>query len=317
VLDALNNIQDDTYETTLLPDPLGADLNESYINPSLILGAGVGFRLSRRVDLNLEYRASWHNTDLIDGYSTSRSSNPTAFNDVIHYPSVSLALKLGKGAESRWWVNPLTSQYENIRQLNKSVTDTRTDADRDGVLDFIDEEPNTAAGATVNTRGITVENQDELLLKVTEELGRLAENVSDLARQNDQKIDQLREQMGAGAGMPVTIYFDYNRAQIDDTFYPDLLRVATFMKQNPSLRVLVSGYTDIRADESFNDKLAARRVDAAVQALTRYFGIAADRFAQEVLGERDAIVPNLPDDKYPKNDGPHYLNRRVVFSVIK
>ncbi len=319
VLESIQNIQDDSYETTLLPDPLDASLNENAVRPSLIAGAGMGFRLSRRVDLNLEYRASWHNTDLLDGVSTSRSNNPTAFNDVLHYPSVSLAFKLGKGTESRWWANPLATQYENIRQLNQAVTHTRTDDDGDGVLDFLDEELNTAPGATVDTRGVTVENQEELLLKVAEELGKLADNVSDLARQNDQKIEQLRQQIGTGAGaeMPVTIHFDYNQAQINNEFYPYLLRVATYMRANPDLRVRVSGYTDVRADEPFNDRLAARRVDAAVQALIDYFGIAADRLEKQVLGEADALIPNLPEDKYPKNDGAHYLNRRVVFSVIE
>lgn len=319
VLDALGSIQDDSYETALLPDPLNADINENYLNPSLILGAGMGFRLSRRVDLNLEYRVSWHNTDMIDGYATSRSSNPTAFNDVLHYPNVSLALKLGKGTESRWWANPLATQYDNIRQLNQVAKDTRKDEDGDGVLDFLDQEPGTGFGATVNTHGVTVENQDELLLKVTEELGKLAENVSDLARQNDQKIEQLRTQMetAGAAGMPVTIHFAYNQAEITNAFYPDLQRVAEFMKQNPSLRVRVSGYTDTRADEPYNDRLAARRVDAAVKALTSYFMIAPDRLEKEIIGEKESLVPNLPDDKFPKNDGPHYLNRRVVFSVIQ
>lgn len=319
ILDALSSLQDDTYETSILPDPLDPNVNDRYINPSLILGAGVGFRLSRRVDLNLEYRASWHNTDFIDGFATSRSSNPTAFNDIIHYPSVSLAFKVGKGSESRWWTNPLATPYENIRQLNQAVIETRTDSDGDGVADYLDEEPYTAPGATVNTRGVTVETQDDLLLKVTEELGKLAENVSDLAKQNDQKIEQLRAQIEAGSisVMPVTIHFDYGLSLIKPEFYPAIQKVAAYMKQYPNAKVRVSGYTDNRAGDPYNQELAHSRINAAIFALAAYFSVPEIRFVKEVVGEAESLVPNLPEDIYPRNDGPHYLNRRVVFSVVE
>ena len=62
-----------------------------------------------------------------------------------------------KAVEPLWWLNPLDYAYKEVNKprhmkLPKPVLD---DADGDGVTDQFDQEPNTPAGAPVDTHGVS------------------------------------------------------------------------------------------------------------------------------------------------------------------
>ena len=68
VRDQLNdNILDDTYETHPEEDPGQPDLFNEPFRPVFVLGAGVQFKLSNKVNLAIEDKFSLPKTDLIDG----------------------------------------------------------------------------------------------------------------------------------------------------------------------------------------------------------------------------------------------------------
>ena len=78
--------------------------------------------------------------------------------DSYNFFSVGLNYNLGKKAvEPLWWANPLDYAYNEINaprhmKLPKPVLD---DADGDGVTDQFDHEPNTPAGAPVDSHGVS------------------------------------------------------------------------------------------------------------------------------------------------------------------
>lgn len=96
IINAINTLQDNTFETIVQRDQLKAGINNTLITPSLMAGLGMTIKLTRRTDLNIEHRISWHNADGMDNYVTGGS-------DILHYSSVGLNFKLGKKEMAAWW----------------------------------------------------------------------------------------------------------------------------------------------------------------------------------------------------------------------
>ncbi len=83
--------------------------------------------------------------------------------------------------------------------------------------------------------------------------------------------------------------------------------IAAHLKQHPTTKCLVKGYTDDTAARENNIKLAQRRCDVIVAKLAAR-GIAAGQIVTEPLGEADPVATNDTQEG-------RRLNRRVVISI--
>ena len=149
-IDAIDNLIDNSYETVQANNTLEAHIKSTDINPAIVFGAGLAFRLGKKVDLNIEERISWHNDDNMDGYAGGNG------NDWLSYTSVGLNFKFGKSSEAMWFSNPVHANYDDIHNLKKRVkeNDFLTDEDEDGVADVFDNELNTPPKVPVDSRGV-------------------------------------------------------------------------------------------------------------------------------------------------------------------
>ncbi len=102
------------------------------------------------------------------------------------------------------------------------------------------------------------------------------------------------------------IYFDVNKAEVKPESYGTLKELAQVLKENSDVRVKIVGHTDSDGDDAKNLDLSKRRSQAIKNALTKEFGIAADRLECDGAGEKQPVA---------KNDTPSNkaLNRRVEF----
>jgi len=73
------------------------------------------------------------------------------------------------------------------------------------------------------------------------------------------------------------ILFDFNKADIKPESAPTLAEMATLLKAEPNLKVLVVGHTDNVGTFEFNEDLSKRRAKAVVVELAAQHGIAAER----------------------------------------
>ena len=120
------------------------------------LGGGVAFKISNSVNLAVEAKGTFTNNDYLDTY-TSPYSNA---NDCWFYSGLKLNINLGskaKNVQPLWWINPNNYAYSELNapkhmKLPKVVL---PDADGDGVTDQFDLEPNTPAGAPVDSHGVS------------------------------------------------------------------------------------------------------------------------------------------------------------------
>ena len=95
--------------------------------------------------------------------------------------------------------------------------------------------------------------------------------------------------------------FDFDSAKVDTEEQPGLRDLAQCMKTGPlhGKRVLVTGKTDPRGTDAYNDKLGLERA-ARVKRYLLAHGISSDRVATTSVGESDAspLPRDWPQDRH-------------------
>lgn len=104
------------------------------------------------------------------------------------------------------------------------------------------------------------------------------------------------------------IFFDFDAATLKSDSYPELQRVAEFMKNNPGVEIEIDGHTDSIGNESYNQKLSEKRSKAVFDYLVEN-GVATDRMVSRGFGESNPITSNM------YNEG-RSQNRRVEFKIL-
>lgn len=138
-------------------------LNTWGILPTVNLSLGTRFKLNDRLELGLEQRIIYSNTDLLDGKMKQEKygntgSLPTVSKDLLGNTTVNLGLRLGKNStDALWWINPMNTQASSASDGRRMMKNLGEDADADGVADLFDKDPNTPEGAIVDGSGRTLD----------------------------------------------------------------------------------------------------------------------------------------------------------------
>jgi OOP family OmpA-OmpF porin len=128
------------------------------------------------------------------------------------------------------------------------------DSDQDGVSDDLDKCPSTPAAAVVDAAGCPK---------------RLERNF----------ISYL------------DVKFGFGKHDIEGDAHAEIRKVSTFMKQYPSVKVTVEGYTDDTGPAEFNRVLSRERADAVIAALVAD-GVSANRLSPAAYGETHPAATN-------------------------
>ncbi len=103
------------------------------------------------------------------------------------------------------------------------------------------------------------------------------------------------------------IFFEFGKFNLLPESYPELNRLAEFLKKNPEIRIKISGYTDNIGSTEDNQILSQKRADAVREYLISK-GIEVERITTLGYGEKDPIATN-------KTEKGRALNRRVEFEI--
>ena len=96
------------------------------------------------------------------------------------------------------------------------------------------------------------------------------------------------------------IFFDSGKASIQFTSYTELLKLVDLLKNNPSIRVEISGYTDNVGDETLNQKLSEERAKTVVNYLILK-GISSTRLVAKGYGSAQPVASNTTEEGRQKN----------------
>jgi len=110
------------------------------------------------------------------------------------------------------------------------------------------------------------------------------------------------------------IYYDFDKATIQETSEDDLLYLKELMEQYPDMVIELSAHTDSRGPKRYNKDLSQRRAQEAAKFLTKR-GIAKKRIVPKGYGEVRLL--NGCKDKVKCSEDEHQLNRRTEFKVLE
>lgn len=97
------------------------------------------------------------------------------------------------------------------------------------------------------------------------------------------------------------ILFDTDKAELKPESDPTLQEIATLLKTNPGLNVVIVGHTDSAGNFDYNIDLSKRRAAAVVAALAKRFQVPAERMKSAGVGMVAPAAANSTDEGRAKN----------------
>jgi OmpA-OmpF porin, OOP family len=292
------------------------------------LAFGTKFKLSKAVDLSIEYGLHFLLNDRLDGFEFDHPARRK--NDTYSTLGVAFDFKLGskkRDKEHVEWTNCVECLYYEMTKIKRTVNLLTRDSDGDGVSDYFDKEKDTPEGAMVDGSGRAMDIDgdgipDHLDLErftepgaIVDEFGRALDSDGDgvpdhrdlepntpkghlvnfqgISIENRIKSGDMR-----GVHFP-SIFFDTDQATIKREFDEDLFMIARNMQRLEGSRFILEGHTDERGSAEHNKALALRRAEAVKKYLVENYKIDPKRI--EVVSKGSTRL-----------DSPrHFINRRV------
>lgn len=332
----LHDMLDDSWETDGgVENTIRALGDDKTIYPTLQGSVGVVRKINQRMNIGLHHQIVFADNDLLDGYEYRNAVDRSSNIDILHYTSLSLNFNLGsfdKRTEPLYWVNPMAPVMMDLAEVKARPVFDLTDTDGDGVIDLLDQEPDTPAGASVDVRGVALDSDGDGVpdYKDKEPFSRPGFDVDgdgvamvpDRGYLTEDEINTLVNNKMSNLRMDwwlPMIHFDLNKYYVKPAYYGSLLQVATVLKNQPGMNVVVRGYTDNRGSAEYNRVLSYNRAKAVVDYMVERYDIPRERFLIQYGGKENELVPELPanHDLDKREEMQQYLNRRVEFYVAR
>jgi outer membrane protein OmpA-like peptidoglycan-associated protein len=303
IRNALKNVLTGTWNHIAERPSTAATLGGAPITIVGILGAGFQFKLSDRVNIQLEEKFTFTTSDLIDGQQWQNNYTPIAVQSIAQtsskdkYNMVSLGINyhiFAKHAvEPLWWINPLDYAYNEINaprhmKLPKPVLD---DTDGDGVTDQFDLEPNTPKGCPVDTHGVSLDTDGDGVPdcrdkeKITPTICQPVDADGVGKCPDPQCCKDLKEALDSlsangihgkcNIGDLPSITFKGRTVTLSTENKALLASAASRIRDNPNCKVAVIGYGE---SSKAAQQLSWDRVNAVINYLVEKEGISSDRF---------------------------------------
>ncbi len=297
----LNSLWDGTYETNAVSKSSDIDAffnrkkDNFTSNVVFPIGVGISYRLSSRVNVSLEEQVILLDDDLLDGQDRAYEGGFTPNRDVPHYASIRLAFNLGSDknkVEPLWWHNPLDMPYANLQKVTKRppAEDLLKDDDNDGVINMLDKEADTPAGAAVDTRGRALDSDSDgvkdYLDKEPFTAPGMPVNPDGIGTGLIKNIDCS---VCGGSWFLPSVHFDNDSYCIKGEYYGDLKNVASVLAKNPKVCIAIKGFTDDGRTGDYNNGLAYNRAKTVADFLVSNFGVDKNRIAVKI-GGNEAIT---------------------------
>jgi outer membrane protein OmpA-like peptidoglycan-associated protein len=105
------------------------------------------------------------------------------------------------------------------------------------------------------------------------------------------------------------IFFDFDKATLRPESTAELERLIALLNEVSSMRIEISGHTDNKGSDDYNQKLSQSRAKAVVDYLIGH-GIEGKRLEFKGFGESQPIVENETEEG-------RQLNRRTEFKILQ
>ncbi|MBE99041.1 OmpA family protein [Flavobacterium coralii] len=265
---------------------------------NFLIGLGAQYRISNRIAINADFT-------MINNFSQHRTwdgaeYNPMGeqgFDSTLYHATIGLSFYLGKHEKhADWYVDEKSDELEDIESRLGEMETLMNDTDKDGVPDYLDAEPNTITGVAVDSKGRTIDRNNN---GVPDELESYIE-----AKNTEVKSSVASDIKDLINGGYVNVYFDFNKDMPNAQSVNGINFLIKYLKDNPSVNADVIGYADEIGNTEYNQALSARRAENVKQILIDA-GIDGSRLNIMGNGEDTSVSK---DSKYARQ-----VVRRVTF----
>lgn len=286
--------------------------NGLFTKAGLNVGLGAAFKISDAVNLALEFKSTITNNDYLETYSSPYSNA----NDAWWYGGIKLNFNLGnkaKRVQPLWWINPNNYAYNELNQPKhmKMPKVVLPDADKDGVTDQFDLEPNTPAGAAVDSHGVAKDSdgdgvpdyKDKELLTPQKCFPVNADGIGTCpeppcCKEIRDMVSNMKLAPECAIGNLPSIQFK-GKAKLSKDNQAVLAAAAAKIIANPTCKVKIIGYG---ASSKAAQQLSWERVNAVMKYLVEKQGIAESRLVFNYGQEGDV---NTVDLQGTTEEGPN------------
>ena len=320
---ALKNLLDGTYENNADAvngnrSNIGRYRNNSLLRHGVDVGFGIARKLSDKVNLGFEHKYVHMWDDNLDGINGT-----TRGNDIHSTTTLRLNVNIGNTAKKvapLWWINPNNYVYNEVNkpQHMKMPKVMLPDADGDGVTDQFDLEPNTPAGAPVDSHGRAKDSdgdgvpdyKDKELLTSQKCFPVNADGVGTCPepscckelRDEIKNLQVTTPKVECNISSLPSVQFKEGNAKLSNDAMAILASAATQIKNNPNCKVKVIGYG---ATDKRSQQLSWDRVNAVITYLVEKQGVSQDRFI--FTYGQDMGVNNAVDLQGTMEEGPNTI----------
>ncbi len=312
----IKDLLDGSYETNA--NVRGRSQNFDDASPSkwqfrhsAFVGGGYEFKLGTGVSLGLEAKYYIISDDYLDGYNRGIDGSLTPANDNLISGDVTFGFNIGnkaKRTQPLWFQNPLNFAYNelNAPQHMKIPTPVLPDADGDGITDQFDQEPNTPAGAPVDSHGVAKDTdgdgvpdyKDKELLTPQKCFPVDADGIGKCPPTCCDSLSMIQKTTCDISSLP-SVQFKGNTSTLSKAAQASLASIAQQIQSSPNCHIRVTGHgaTNKREQQRSWD-----RVNAVIQYMVNQQGISESRFIFVSGQEGD---PNVVDLEGTTDEGPN------------
>jgi outer membrane protein OmpA-like peptidoglycan-associated protein len=269
---------------------------------NFMVGVTGQIKLSDRIALTGDF-TSITNAKQNVAFDGSSSNDIRGFNGSLFTGTVGLTVYLGKNEKHADWTFDNEDKFDAIDARFMEIENKMQDTDKDGIADYLDEEQNTPSGAMVNSKGKSIDKNNNGVPDETEAyiLKNYAKNTGNsplLA--NNELITSLIN------GGYVAVYFDFDKSKPTNVSTEGTDFILTYLRNNPTATIDIIGHADEIGRSAYNDKLSDARANNVKNTLVKA-NIDASRLNVIAAGEDTSVDID--------SENARKLVRRVTFRV--
>ncbi|HRP90881.1 MAG TPA: hypothetical protein PKX92_12685 [Edaphocola sp.] len=258
------------------------------LNPALVGGVGVQFKLGDRVSLQLEDKVTWTGLDILDGTESVAYNNHD--KDLINYASIGLGFNLGKKSRNvlpLWWVNPMDHMYNEVAAPRHMLLPdpVLADSDGDGVADQFDRCPDTPKGVKVDASGCPLDTDGD---GVPDYLDKELITPTYCQPVDADGVGKCPCPDGCGTVAaacgniaPGAVAFGGNSTALSAAAQSQLSNLAAQMSANPNCKIVVMGNA---GSTKYQQQRSWDRVNKVITYMSETKNISRDRFIFQYSG---------------------------------
>lgn len=279
---------------------------------NFMIGLTGQIKLSERVALTGDFSAITNAKQSVS-FDGETPNDIRGFNGSLFTGTVGLTIYLGKKAKHADWVIDNDDRFNAIDKRFMAIENKMLDSDKDGVADYLDEEPNTPAGTMVDSKGKSVDKNNNgvpdeteaYVLKNYSKNGSTDGNNSNSTTNNPllSNNELITSLINGGY---VAVYFDFNKSKPTNVSTEGIDFMLTYLRNNPSASIDIYGHADEIGRTAYNDKLSNARANSVKTTLIKA-NIVASRLNVIAAGEDNSVDVD--------SENARKLVRRVTFRV--